>query len=112
MDYMLDKTATLIKKLVVNEKNMLRNIGATGGMIFSQRIMLELINKGATRMEAYDIVQGVALKAYKDKRTFEVSASENEYMLKYLSDAEIKDCFDLGYHLKNIGKVFKNIGIK
>jgi adenylosuccinate lyase len=112
LDYMLDKAITLVDKLVVNEGKMRSNMDETGGMIYSQRIMLELINKGATRMEAYDVVQSVALESYESKETFEEAASKNEEMKKYLSSDEIKDCFDLEYHLKNVDKIFKNIGLE
>ncbi|MFH1798371.1 MAG: adenylosuccinate lyase [Candidatus Omnitrophota bacterium] len=111
LDYMLNKAEGLIAKLVVNEKKMLENIGATGGLIYSQRMMLELIKKGATRMEAYEIVQGLALETYKGGKGFEELANASEELKKYLSSDEIKDCFNLDYHLRHIDTIFKNIGL-
>lgn len=111
LDYMLNKTEELIIKLVVNEKKMLENIGMTKGLIYSQRMMLELIKKGATRMEAYDIVQGLALDAYKKDKAFEELAKNSEDLKKYLSSDEVRDCFSLEYHLRYIDEIFKNIGL-
>ncbi|MFC1480308.1 adenylosuccinate lyase [Candidatus Omnitrophota bacterium] len=111
LDYMLDKTEKLISRLVVNEEKMLENIGATKGMVYSQRMLLELIKKGATRMEAYDIIQGLALKAHEHDKNFREFAMINEELKKYLSGEEIEDCFRLDYHLRHIDTVFKNIGL-
>ncbi|MFH1877328.1 MAG: adenylosuccinate lyase [Candidatus Omnitrophota bacterium] len=112
LDYMLDKAGKLIKKLVVNEDKMMENIGATKGLIYSQRIMLELIKKGATRMESYDIVQAAALESYRTGEGFREIIVKSGDMRKYLSEKEIKDCFSLEYHTRHIDKVFKNIGLE
>ncbi|MBU1084474.1 MAG: adenylosuccinate lyase [Candidatus Omnitrophota bacterium] len=112
LDYMLDKATTLITKLVVNEDKMRENIGATRGMIYSQHLMLELIKKGATRMEAYDIVQEIALKVYEQKGDFEEYAAKNASVKKYLKGKELEDCFSLEYHLRHIDKIFKKAGIE
>ncbi|MFH1552274.1 MAG: adenylosuccinate lyase [Candidatus Omnitrophota bacterium] len=111
LDYMLDKTEKLISRLLVNEKKMLENIGATKGMVYSQRMLLELIKKGATRMEAYDIIQGLALKAHEHDKDFREFALVCEEVKKYLSTEEIEDCFRLDYHLRHIDAIFKNIGL-
>ena len=111
LDYMLAKTKTLIERLVVNEKKMRENIELTGGLIYSQRILLGLIKKGVTRMEAYAIVQAAALKAHKEKKSFKEIIASAAAVKKYLSQKEIKNCFSLEYHLKHIGRVFKKIGL-
>jgi len=111
LDYMLDKAVNLIKKLVVNEDRMKENIGATKGLVYSQRILLELIKKGATRMDAYDIVQGISLEAHEKGKSFEELFQKSEKVKKYLSAKEMKDCFDLGYHMRHIDEVFKSIGL-
>jgi len=111
LDYMLYKMTALIEKLVVNEHRMLRNIDLTGGLIYSQRILSELIKKGATRMEAYDIVQKTALKAYEEDRSFRELALESDDIKKLMSGKELEDCFDLGYHLRHVDAIFKRIGL-
>lgn len=111
LDYMLDKATGLISNLVVNEDKMLENIGATKGLIYSQRLLLELIKKGATRMEAYDIVQDLALESGKKEMGFKGSALASEKVKKYMSVGEIEECFRLEYHLRHIDKIFKKIGL-
>ena len=111
LDYMLAKTKDLIEKLVVNEDKMLANTEVTGGVIHSQRIMLELIKKGATRMESYDIVQAAALKSYETGKSFEETLISGGGIKKYMSDEEAKKCFDIKYHARHIDTIFKNIGL-
>lgn len=111
LDYMLDKAQDLIDRLVVNEKKMLENIELTGGLIYSQRLLLELIKKGAERMEAYDIVQSLALKTQGSSKTFKVLVKESKDVRSYMSGEEIEDCFKLDYHLKHVDAIFKKIGI-
>ncbi|MDD3088357.1 MAG: adenylosuccinate lyase [Candidatus Omnitrophica bacterium] len=112
LDYMLDKTTKLIEKLVVNKSKMMENIGTTKGLIFSQRLLLELIRKGVTRVDAYDIVQQLALKAIAEGKGYEAVVSASGDVKKYLSPDEIKDCFSLEYHMKRVDEVFKKIGIE
>jgi adenylosuccinate lyase len=112
LDYMLTKAETLIAKLVVNEEKMMENIELGGGIIYSQRLLLELIKKGLTRMEAYDIIQDLALRAYETNVDFKEMALEDEAVKKVMTEEEIEDSFALSYHLRNIGEVFKNIGLE
>ncbi|MGD2279122.1 MAG: adenylosuccinate lyase [Candidatus Omnitrophota bacterium] len=111
LDYMLDKAKDLVSKLVVNEKKMLENLEISKGMVYSQHVMLELIKKGATRMEAYDIVQEASLVAHKTKKGLKDLLLKNDKMSRYMSQGEIEDCFSLEYHLRHIDKIFKNIGL-
>ncbi len=111
LDYMLNKTIDLISKLVVNEEKMRENIDTTGGLVYSQRALLELVKKGATRMEAYDIVQGLALKAAETEKSFEELLMASKEMKKYMSEEEIKDCFRLDYHLRYVDRIFGDIGL-
>jgi len=111
LDYMLDKAKGLVADLVVNEEKMLKNIGETKGIIFSQHLLLELIKKGATRMEAYDIIQRLSLEACKNGLEFKEVVSSSEDVKKFMSGDDVDKCFSLEYHLRNIDEVFKNIGI-
>jgi len=112
LDYMLDKMVKLVTKLVVNEEKMLENISATKGMIYSQHLMLELIRKGASRMEAYDTVQTIALNVYDQGGDFEGHAARNSEVKALLSEKEIGECFSLEYHLRHIDKIFKMAGVE
>ncbi|HNX90357.1 MAG TPA: adenylosuccinate lyase [Candidatus Omnitrophota bacterium] len=112
LDYMLAKMKTLIEKLVVNEEKMKENLGITKGLIYSQRILLELVKKGATRVEAYDIVQGASLQAFRENKGFDEVLLKDKAINKLMTQKEIKDCFCLDYHMRHIDDVFKSIGLK
>ena len=94
-----------------DDVRLIENIGATKGLVHSQHIMLELIKRGATRMEAYEIVQKAALEAYNSGKDFQGLILEDTRMNEYMSREEIENCFDLEYHLRQIDKIFKNIGL-
>jgi adenylosuccinate lyase len=111
LDYMLAKTKGLVEKLIVNEDKMLQNMGVSKGLVYSQHVMLELIKKGASRMEAYDIIQGVSLEAYKGKKEFKDLLQGSEEVKKYMTKKEIENCFSLEYHLRHIDTIFKNVGL-
>lgn len=112
LDYMLNKMIGIIDKLVIYPDRMLQNMEKTRGIIFSQRVLLELINKGLTRQEAYDIVQRCAMSLSNEEGPdFKQILLSEEEIRKYLSGAEIEACFDLRYHLKYVDRIFKKVGI-
>ena len=111
LNYMLTKMTNLVNRLVVNEENMRKNINKTKGIIFSQHILLELIKRGLTRIEAYDIVQEASLNMRKDDIDFEEAIKKNKKVRNIMNSKEIEECFDLNYHIKNINKIFKRVGI-
>lgn len=109
LDYMLDKFANLIKNLVIHNDRMLKNLEKSGGIIFSQKVLLELAKRGLLREEAYRLVQRNALK--RGAATFKEALLEDEELLKVLTPQEIKACFDLKESLKNVDAIFKRVGI-
>lgn len=112
IDYMLNRLNTTIKNLVVKEKNMLKNSNLFGGIVYSQRILLELCNKGLSREEAYKLVQTNALNAFNtNDGNFKNNLLQNEYILKYLSPTEIENCFDINYYLRNINSIYEKFKI-
>ena len=111
LDYMLTKMAYLVNKLTVNEERMAENLQRTKGIIFSQRILLELIKRGLTRVEAYEIVQKAALSMTDDGIDFEEALKRNIGVRNVMGPGSIKECFDLGYHTKHVDKIFKRVGI-
>ncbi len=111
VDYMLVKMTDLVNKLSVNEERMKENLGKTRGIIFSQRVLLELIKKGLTRLEAYDIVQEAALNMKKEDIDFKEALKLNKKVRTVMSSDTIDDCFDLGYHIKYVDKIFRKAGI-
>ncbi len=111
-DYMLNRLKNTIENLVINEKNMLKNTNLYGGIVFSQRVLLELCNKKLLREEAYKLVQENALKAFNsDSGDFKQNLLNDEKIKNYLSKEEIEDCFDLNYYLRNIDSIYKKFDI-
>lgn len=111
VDYMLNKMINIAGNLRVYPDRMLKNIGQNKGVIFSQRLLLKLIDKGLTREDSYRLIQSSALKTQDSSDSFLNEILKNENVKKYLSEKEIKDCFDLKYYLKNNDYIFKQAGI-
>lgn len=106
--YMVRKMQEIVDNLVIMKENILENISKTRGLIFSGRILLELIKKGLTRHEAYRIVQKNAMKV--DKKTeFKELLAADEDIRKYLSREELDDCFKLNYYYRNVDKIYKRV---
>lgn len=111
LDYMLNKFIGIVQNLVVYPLRMMENIEFSKGIIFSQRVLLELIDKGLTRLEAYDMVQKDAMEARARGEHFKDVLLGNHQLKKFLSENEIAKCFDLKYHLKYVDKIFSKVGI-
>ncbi|OEH53375.1 adenylosuccinate lyase [Oceanobacillus sp. E9] len=111
LNYMLNRFGNIIKNLTVFPENMKRNIDRTHGVIFSQRVLLSLIDKGMAREEAYDIVQPKAMDAWETETHFKQLVESDERITGKLTQEEIDDCFDYTYHLKNVDQIFTKIGI-
>ncbi|MEW6189438.1 MAG: adenylosuccinate lyase [Actinomycetota bacterium] len=109
LDYMLNKFTKVMEGLIVYPENMRKNLEKTGGIIFSQRVLLRLVEKGLSREEAYRLVQTNAMRAWQDKENFKDLLLKNTEITKYLSPGEIEDCFDLRYYLRNIDTIFKRL---
>ena len=112
LDYMLHLALRVFKNIVVHEDNMRSNLDRTLGLLFSQRVMLRLIDKGMSRERAYEWVQRNALYAWQSKTDFEYLVSEDEDIARFLDKNEIDDIFDYDYHLRNVDYVFKRIGLE
>lgn len=120
-DFMLVRLSNLIKKLVVYPKNMLKNLNLTGGLVFSQRILLELPKKGVSREDAYKIVQRNAMKVWQDLQEGKSALNEkNEslYLRYLLADDElvgliganaVRECFEFDYYTKSVDSIFKRV---
>ncbi|GIO22799.1 adenylosuccinate lyase [Oceanobacillus sp. J11TS1] len=111
LDYMLHRFGNIVKNLTVFPENMKRNIDRTHGVIFSQRVLLSLIDKGMAREEAYDIVQPKAMEAWETGTHFKELVKRDDRITNKLTREEINDCFDYTYHLKNVDQIFTKIGL-
>jgi adenylosuccinate lyase len=111
LDYMLYLFSSIIKGLKVYPENMRRNIELTQGVIFSQRVLLALIDKGLVREEAYKIVQGNAMKAWEERKSFLSLLEGDRQITRRLSKEELKSLFDYDYYLKHVDEVFNRLGL-
>jgi adenylosuccinate lyase len=111
LNYMLNRFANIVKNLTVFPDNMKRNMDRTLGLIYSQRVLLTLINKGMVREEAYDLVQPKAMEAWETQVPFRSLIEGEERITRHLSPEEIEDCFDHKHHLKNVDMIFERLGL-
>ncbi|MEI0560567.1 adenylosuccinate lyase [Brachyspira pilosicoli] len=111
VDYALNKFIDIVDKLLIYTDAMKANIEKTGGLIFSQRILISLVNKGIDRDNAYRWVQRNAMKKWLNNEDFRENVHKDEDITKYLSSKEIDDCFDYAYYLRNIDVIMKRFGI-
>jgi adenylosuccinate lyase len=111
LDYMLNKFTDLVMKLEVHEDRMLENLEKSKGVIFSQRVLLELIDKSLTRDEAYDKVQKMAFSAKEKGIDFKSALLEDDEVTSIFTAEEIKKMFDMKYHLKHVDRIFRKVGI-
>ncbi|KPP95140.1 MAG: adenylosuccinate lyase PurB [Bacteroidetes bacterium HLUCCA01] len=111
LDYMLDRFAKIVDNLVVFEENMKDNIQRTHGLVFSQRLLLKLINKGISREESYDMVQPVAMQAWEQGRPLLELAMADPMLAGKLSREEIEDAFDLQHHMAQVDVIFARVGL-
>lgn len=110
LDYMLQKFANLMENLVVYPENMKKNLNLLKGLIFSQRVLLTLIEKGGlTREDAYAVVQENAMKVWKEGVNFKDLLKADKRVRKVLTESEIEDIFDLSYYTRNIEYIFKRV---
>ena len=112
LDYMLNRFKGILENVVVYPETMIENIYKTNGVIFAQRVMNALINKGIVREEAYDTVQPIAMKAYNERMDYQTLLSQNEKVMSYLSTEELNECFTLDYYFKNVDFIYDRCGIK
>ncbi|MGI8503555.1 MAG: adenylosuccinate lyase [Hassallia sp.] len=110
--FMIKETIDLVKNLLVYPENMERNLNCYGGVVFSQKVLLALIEKGMKREEAYKIVQESAHAAWnKPEGNFHDLISNSPSVTEKLSPAEIAECFDPQQHLKHLEQVYQRLGI-
>ena len=109
VDFMLDRFNGIIKNLVVHEKNMLKNTNKFGGIVYSQRVLLKLIEKGLTREEAYRLVQRNALDAFENDGDFRINLLNDKDVEKLLTPSEIDAIFNKDDFLKNVGKIYSRV---
>lgn len=120
-DFMLARITNLIANLVVYPENMMKNLNLTGGLVFSQRVLLQLPQRGISRENAYKIVQRNAMKVWADLQEGKKAINENgeslflqnlladEELRTSLGEAEIKECFDYAYYARHVDGIFARV---
>ena len=111
LHYMLEKMIWIVENFKVNKDNMLNNLEKTMGLVFSQRVMLSLVEKGVARDSAYIMTQRNAMRAWDEKKEFQGLLLADEEIMSYLTSNEVEALFDYNYHTKNIAYILKRAGI-
>ncbi|MCE5212490.1 MAG: adenylosuccinate lyase [Deltaproteobacteria bacterium] len=109
LDFMLNRFTNMIDKLVIYPEKMLYNLNMTHGIIFSQMVLLSLVEKGLTRESAYAIVQNNAMKSWKEGLEFKTLLENDDTVNKYLTGKDLAKIFNLNNFLKNLDFIFKRV---
>ena len=109
LDFALNRMAGVIEKLLVYPANMQKNLDRLGGLVHSQRLLIALTQKGASREDAYKLVQRNAMPVWRGEGEFMTLLKADKDVKTYLSDADIEEQFDLGYHFKHVDTIFARV---
>ena len=109
LDFALNRLAGVVDKLLVYPANMQKNLDRLGGLVHSQRVLIALTQKGASREDAYRLVQRNAMPVWRGEGDFQTLLKNDADVKKYLSDKEIEEQFDLAYHLKHVDTIFRRV---
>ena len=109
LDFALTRLAGLIDKLVVYPENMQKNLDRLGGLVHSQRVLIALTQKGVAREDAYRLVQRNAMPVWRSGGDFLTLLKADKDVRAHLSEAELAENFDLGYHFKHVDTIFKRV---
>lgn len=109
IDYMLVRLTQLLKNLMVYPERMLENLNRTGGLVYSQRLLLALVDHGVERKAAYEAVQRNAMEAWEGWEPFLGLVSEDPLIAKKLTKSEIEACFDPAWYVRNLDEVYRRV---
>ena len=109
LDFALHRLTSVIDKLVIYPDNMLKNMNKFRGLVMSQRVLLALTQAGASREDAYKMVQRNAMKVWEQNKDFQVELLSDKEVRSFLTEEDIRKKFDLGYHTKNVEKIFQRV---
>jgi adenylosuccinate lyase len=109
LDFALNRLADVVEKLMVYPENMQRNLDLLGGLVFSQRVLLMLTQKGMSREGAYTAVQRNAMEVWKGNASFLALLKADKEIGQFLSNDELADLFDMRYHTKHVDTIFKRV---
>lgn len=111
LDYLLDLMARVLEGMTVYPERMAENLGKSFGLIYSQRVLLKLAEKGLARQKAYEAVQRNAMRAWSERKPFAVLLAEDRAVMAHLSPEELKGCFDPGWYLRHVDAIYRRLGL-
>ena len=111
-DHILQQMIRVIGELNVNRKQLARNLDLTGGLIYSQRVLLELIETGLSREEAYDLVQRCAMEAWESDKQLKNVLAEEALVMDRLGAKKLDDCFNPAYFLQRVDYIYRRLGLQ
>lgn len=109
IDYMLVRLTTILDNLVVYPSRMIANLNITGGLVYSQRLLLALVDRGVDRKAAYEAVQEAAMEAWQGNSDFQELIQKNPFIKKWLSASVIKSCFEPRSYLRHIDHIYRQV---
>jgi len=109
LDFALKRMTMVIEKLIVYPDKMQENLDQLGGLVHSQRVLLALTQAGASREDAYSMVQRNAMKVWEQRKDFLTELKADKEVMKALSEKQLEELFDLGYHTKRVDDIFKRV---
>ena len=111
VDYMLDQMVRILEGLQVYPERMRENFERSHGLIYSQRVLLKLAEKGLPRQRAYEIVQANAMTAWREQRSFQELLAKDPEVTRHLAPGELKECFDPAWYLRNVDAIYRRLGL-
>ncbi len=111
LDHMINQMIRVVGELNVYPDKMVKNLELTGGLIYSQKVLLELVEKGLSREEAYDLVQRCAMQAWENNMSLKDVLAAEELVISKLGSNGLEKCFDAAYYLKRVDYIYKRLGI-
>ena len=109
LDFALNRLASVVDQLVVYGERMKANLDSLGGLVFSQRVLLALTQKGMSREDSYAAVQRNAMEAWRGNASFLALCRADKEIRQFLADDELVALFDMGYHTKHVDTIFKRV---
>ena len=111
LDYMLHTMIRILEGLQVFPERLRENFERSHGLIYSQRVLLKLVEKGLPRQRAYEIVQANAMTAWREQRSFQELLAKDPEVTRHLAPGELKECFDPGWYLRNVDVIYRRLGL-
>ncbi len=111
LDHMISQMIRVVGELNVYPEKMFKNLELTGGLIYSQKVLLELVEKGISREEAYDLVQRCAMKAWENNMNLKDVLAAEEQVISHLGMNGLEKCFDAAFYLERVDYIYKRLGI-